>query len=402
MKFFKSLSAVGIVLAMATALTTSVSAANRTAYSIGVKFYKTSSATTYDDFVTNATNAQSAYSEISDITSGRTQYPTTTILKNHINDNIIFLNSHANYDHIAFRYKNSSDKYIQNGYIMGSDATMTNGTAYVGLGDCNLSNVELITFAGCKTADTTKGNNITATAVKQGAKCAVGFTDEIVSKSSSGKAWLNSYNKYLASGCNIGEAVYKATKDNSTSNLGTYVSIYGYGAGKITNSEAKAIELSDGTSKVITANDILSSESALLNFMQSYDNEFNNDDYKYYVNMFNKETNTGMVVFNHYINDKIITNKSYVICIENGYVTDVLKSNINNNIDEEILNTRVVAFSSRPTSAEYSDVEGEIYKTDEFYEYDYVTDELRYTKVEYSINETGEIIDNVTETVIEE
>lgn len=402
MKLFKQLSAIGVAVVMAATFATAISAANRTAYSIGVKYYKSSSATTYDDFTTSAANAQSAYSNISGITSSRTQYPTTTILKNHINDSVIFLNSHANYDHIAFKYKNSSGTYVQNGYVMGNDTT--NGSNYIGLSSHSMSNVELITFVGCKTASTSgqnDHNNITATAVAQGAKCAVGFTEEITSRNTTGKAWLKSYNNYLASGCNVGEAVHKATQDNSTSNLGQYVSILGYGADKITTSSAKAADFSRGVSDVVTSEDILGSESALLNFMQSYDSNFNSNEYRYYVNIFNKESNTGMVVFNHYINDQIITNKSYVICIENGFVTDVLESNVNKNVDEEVLCAQAAAFSSQPALASYQ-IEGNIYKTDEFYEYDYITNELRYTKVEYSLGETGEIIENVTETVIVE
>lgn len=402
MKLFKRLSAIGVAVAMAATFATNVSAANRTAYSIGVKYYQSLSATSYDDFVTSASNAQSAYSKISDITSSRTQYPTTTALKNHINDNVIFLNSHANYDHIAFKYKNSSGTYVQNGYIMGKDTNTTDGSSYIGLSGRSMSNVELITFAGCKTANENTGNNITATAVARGAKCAVGFTEEIVSRNTAGKAWLKSYNNYLASGCNIGEAVSKATKDNSTSNLGKYVNIYGYGAGKITTSAAKAAEFSGGVGNVVTSEEILGSESALLNFMQSYDSNFNNDEYKYYVNIFNKETNTGMVVFNHYINDQIITNKSYVICIENGYLTDVLKSNVDNKADEAKVSEQAAMFSAQPATVTYSGVEGEIYKTEEFYEYDYATNELKFTRVEYTMGETGEIIENITETVIGE
>ena len=79
MKLFKQLSAIGVAVGMAATFATATSAVNRTAYSIGVKYYATSSATTYDDFTTSAANAQSAYSNISGITSSRTQFPTTTI-----------------------------------------------------------------------------------------------------------------------------------------------------------------------------------------------------------------------------------------------------------------------------------------------------------------------------------
>lgn len=399
MKLFKRLSAIGVAVAMAATFSTSVSAANRTAYSIGVRYYETSSASSYDNFVTSATNAQSAYSKISDITSSRTQYPTTTTLKNHVNDNVIFLNSHANYNVIAFRYKNTSGTYVQTGYVSGNDMTATDGATYVGLSGRSMSNVELITFAGCKTAYVVNGSNIAYTAVSRGAKCSVGFSDEIVSRNTAGQAWLKSYNNYLANGCNVGEAVSKATKDNPTSNLGKYVTIYGYGANKITTSAAKAATFSNGNG-ILSSEQILSSESALFDFMKSYNSEFNSDEYKYYVNIFDKESNTGMVVFNHYINDNIITNKAYVICIENGFVTDVLQSNIGDQTDEETLSAKVAAFSSRPEIVPYSEIESNAYKTEEFYEYDYNTNELKYTKVEYTIGEAGEIIENVTETLV--
>lgn len=73
MKLFKQLSAIGVAVVMAATFATAISAANRTAYSIGVKYYKSSLATTYNDFTTSAANAQSAYSNISNITSSRTQ-----------------------------------------------------------------------------------------------------------------------------------------------------------------------------------------------------------------------------------------------------------------------------------------------------------------------------------------
>lgn len=40
MKLFKRLSAIGVAVAMAATFATNVSAANRTAYSIGVKYYQ--------------------------------------------------------------------------------------------------------------------------------------------------------------------------------------------------------------------------------------------------------------------------------------------------------------------------------------------------------------------------
>lgn len=402
MKLFKRLSAISVAVAIAATFATNVSAANRTAYSVGVSYYESASDTSADNFVTNATNAANAYARISGISSARTQYPTTTSLKNHINDNVIFYNSHANYDHIAFKYKNSSGVFTQVGVHMNGDGTGVSGTKYVGLSGRSLSNVELITFAGCYTALTDNGNNITATAVARGAKCAVGFTGKIESRVPAGIAWLKSYNDYLASGSLVGQAVYDATRNNSSSNLGKLVSIYGYGADKITSTSAKAIAFSDGTNNIVAAEKVLSSEKALFDFMHSYDNEFDENEYKYYVNMFAKESNTGMIVFNHYINDNIITNKSYTIYIENGYVADVSKNNFGKFVDENMLDEQAIAFSNRPEVMAYSENNTNIDEINEYYEYDYNTGELRYIKVEFYTNESGEIVENSTVIVIGE
>lgn len=382
---------------MSATVAISVYAANRTAYSIGVN-YSTSDSDTVDDFQSSAKNAAAAYKKISDMSSLVSYTPTLASLKSHINDNVVFLNSHASYDHIAFRYKNSKSEYVKVGYIMDDNTTL-GGTSYVGLNKCSMNNVELITFAGCKTANTENGSNITSAAVTRGAKCAVGFTGEITSRGTAGKAWLKSYNNYLASGCNVGEAVHKATADNSTSDLGKNVNIQGYGAQRIAPiAESNAIENMDDMGSVYAADRILSSENALFDFMSAYDNNFDSSKYKYYINIFDKARDTGMVVFNYYIDDNIITNKSYVIYIENGLVADISESNVDKNINEEALCERASVFSSYLEAASYS--ENENGETKEYYEYDYNIGELRYVKAEFVVGETGEIIENTVEYII--
>ena len=98
------------------------------------------------------------------------------------------------------------------------------------------------------------------------------------------------------------------------------------------------------------------------------------------------------------IDDNIITNKSYVIYIENGLVADISESNVDKNINEEALCERASVFSSYLEAASYS--ENENGETKEYYEYDYNIGELRYVKAEFVVGETGEIIENTVEYII--
>lgn len=398
MKLFKRLSAIGVAVAMAATFATSVSAANRTAYSVGVKYYESASDTTAQDFSSGAQAAANAYAKLSDVKSVISKSPSETTLTNHINDNILFLDSHANYDRIVFRYKNSSGNFVQCGYRMGKDGT-SNGVSFVGLDSHTMKNVELVTFVGCYTANENYGMNIAATAVNKGAKCSVGFKEQIYPTTSNGKGWISSYNNYLVSGYDVGRAIYEASRANPNSDLGEHVYVYGYGLDGITSKTVKTFEHSDGTNKIMSSDELLKSENDLFNFMKSYDNTFDSDKYKYYVNIFDKNSNTGIVVFNHYIGENIITNKSYIIFIENGYVADVSKSNTEKDIDENILIEQMNSFSVIQDIQTY-DNESNIYETEEHFEYNYNTGELKYIRGDFSLGEFGEIINDTTELTI--
>lgn len=398
MKLFKRLSAIGVAIAISTTLSINAFAATKTALCVGVNYDNDLDLTTTGDFRTNASNAKKAYSQISDMTATLYYTPTNAGIKNHITDNVIFLNSHARYNRINFSYKNSSGNYVH--VYVGTGTNYTSGNEYyIGLSSYNLSNVQLITFAGCKTADRDNANNnLVATAYSKGAKCAVGFTNTINSRITSGVGWLKTYNESLGSGDAVAIAINNASKAYPTSNLGSYVYLMGAG-NSIASASTSEIMLLNGTQTTISADDFLSSHNSINNFMRSYDETFDENEYKYRVNIFDEANKTGIVIFNHYINDSIITNKAYVVYIENGYVVDVSRTNTDASVNENLIYEKAAAFISRPET--YSlPISGEIIETDEHYEYDYNTNELRYVKTVFTIDELGDIVENATEYVI--
>lgn len=397
MKLLKKLSAIGLAIALSTSFSVNALAATKTALCIGVNFESDLSTKT-GNYTTNASNAKKAYSTISGMTATLYYTPSATNVKKHITDNVIFLNSHANDWRINFSYKNSSGNYIHVHVTNGTNST--SGNEYnVGLASYDLSNVKLITFAGCSTADRSHANtNLVATAYAQGAKCAVGFTESISTTGTTGSGWLKKYNESLAAGDPVGIAINNATKAYSTSDLGSKVYLMGSG-NSITSASTSEIMLLNGTQTTISADDFLSSHNSIIDFMHSYDETFDENEYKYKVNIFDEATQTGIVIFNHYINDNIITNKAYVVYIENGYVVDVSKSNTDTSVNENFIYEKAAAFSSRPEA--YSlPTSGEIIETDEHYEYDYNTNELRYVKTDYTLDEFGCIADNTVEYVV--
>lgn len=396
MKLLKRLSAIGLAIAVSMTLSVNAFAATKTALCIGVDYE--SSSKDEGDYRTNAATAKAAYSKINGMSATLYYTPIYTNVLNHMNDNVIFLNSHSNPTQIIFSYKVSTGKY-KSVVIDTTQSYPTGDNTFIALNTLNMSNVQLITFAGCNTADRGYANtNLIATAYASGAKCAVGFTDKISSTSTAGAGWLKTYNESLASGDVVGRAINKASTAYPTSTLGSYVYMMGSG-NNITSSSSSEIMMLDGTQTTMSANDFLSSNQSINDFMRSYDETFNGNEYKYHVNIFDEATQTGIVIFNHYINDNIITNKAYVVYIENGYVVDVSKSNTDTSVNENFIYEKATAFSSRPET--YSlPISGEIIETDEHYEYDYNTDELRYVKTVYTLDEFGCIADNTIEYVV--
>lgn len=116
-----------------------------------------------------------------------TSTPTKTKLNNHIDDTVLFLNSHANSQAIYFINENTG---IDCDIKVGSSDSNT-----VGLNDITFSNSKLISFIGCETGKTVTGGNLAEKAVQKGADTAIGFNHTISSRTGTGPNWLNAFRR---------------------------------------------------------------------------------------------------------------------------------------------------------------------------------------------------------------
>lgn len=136
---------------------------------------------------------------------------------------------------MRFKFYNNSNVYTD---VKLGDSYASNPN--VNISNKDLSSVYLISFVGCLTGR--GSSNITKSAVSSGASCALGFIDEISSRSTNGKNWLISYNNYLAQGKTVTYAVSHATAEYPSSNLGDYAVIEGSGSTTIAAPSSKGVE----------------------------------------------------------------------------------------------------------------------------------------------------------------
>lgn len=136
---------------------------------------------------------------------------------------ILFFSGHANTDNIAWNYKGNGGDY-KTGVYMGYNLDSTTGYKYAGLKSFNMNKVNLITFAGCKTALGT--SNITKTAADKGVTTAVGWPDSI--EASSHTTWLSRYSSQFTTGIKtVKNAVDYANSFTYSDNLDMNAKIYG-------------------------------------------------------------------------------------------------------------------------------------------------------------------------------
>lgn len=201
-----------------------------------------------------------------------------------LGSSIVFLNGHGNYNCILCG-DTVDDAAHQCGVHKDSDSTISSkGYTYAGLKSRNLNGVKLISFIGCKTAKT--DDNLCTSAIAGGAKCAIGFTNSINSRSADGKKWLKKYHDALGNGSTIENAIDAVTLAAPNSNLGDYIKTYGK-----TNFNLLLNGKSSGSAKYITDQDyftslktlIVNSQEGDLNIgvnleeMKAVDGEFNFD-----------------------------------------------------------------------------------------------------------------------------
>lgn len=245
-----------------------VTEAKMVAYSVGTD-YGTAVDTSID-----ATNATSAYYGTGLYSAYYNTKPTYQYLRGNnphtnkprLESNIVFLSGHGNYDRLVFNYLGKGGDYAT-GVYSEKNTTLNNYYKVAGLKSYNMNNVGMIIFAACLTGK--EGvRNIADTAVLQGATVSIGWRQSIEAPSHT--LWLNRFNKALAKGKTLWDAVQEAGKYSYDDNAVKDMSIYGdFNNYKITNTYTTA-----------TINTLNHSENNTSESLKDYDVSiiFENDD----------------------------------------------------------------------------------------------------------------------------
>lgn len=349
------------------------------AYSIGSK-YGTGLEHAGDDFTQNVLNAANAYGRLSNVTSYYSTEPTYSYLtgnnalgQRRIASHIVFVNGHANPTLITTPSKNEANYRV--GICTSYDgAKTTDGLfTFAGLKSVDMSSCSLITFAGCCTGQGI--DSLTGLAYTRGAKIAVGFNGEISSRSSQGRAWLQTYNASLGNGNSVYTSIINACNAYPNSDLSVEVIIAGDTGTTLGVADLRAQDLENkflqDIKKPITdtyqlvANislnvkekqmahkddrlDLYEDEfKDIISIIKNSDADFEPSNYTVTSNLFDKENGDGLIFFKYFINDKIETNKVYMGIIKNNKLENIVlsgvkKENLSNlsiDSDEEIEKT---------------------------------------------------------------
>lgn len=398
-KITKKLIVWGLTLACACSLAPSASAGSIvTATSVGVNYnYENDDGTTSThDFVTNATNANAAYSSISTCNNASLiTAPQAAQLREAIKANVVFLNSHANAGFIRFKYYYGTT--LRNFDVRAS----TTNSSHVSLSDLSLSNVDLIQFFGCHTAENnSSGDSLISVAHSKGADLAVGFEGTISTRTTAGRNWLNVYQSKLASGNSWISAFAAACAAQPGTNIQSNMRYTGNSSLSIAPTSSTQ-SLSSNTMSIDIDNvkfddKIDWSEETAFSIASELNLGIDINDYNCSFTLLNEDDNAGVFVFDYDIGENITSNKSYAVVIMDGKVTNVFANNENVQINQDVIANKystlssAVAQTASPISLE------NVVDTEEQYTYDCSTGKLTYTYVAYT-EEDGVIIDNVVE-----
>lgn len=319
----------------------------RYAYSIGIN-------DNGDDFTPNVIFAKDMYATISTMTgSYLSTSPDVTYMKGNnpngyrrIASNVVFLNGHACPTFMSFDIT---------GVVSGNDTS-----DYVGLSSTNMKHVELISFVGCRTG---AGDiNLCSTAISQGAKTAVGFTDEVHSRIDEGRLWLRYYNSSLAAGNSVAHSAAFAIALVPHSSLSQHVIIYGNPytviapAAKSSTTDLEFIKKELDPNTPISAIDKNEITADIKEQIKSLDGTF--DASKYKASLVNVTDSISYLILNYYIDDIIQTNKAFVVILQDGYATEILfkNRNIKGDISEKELLERIANFNKKDISSKLKNI----------------------------------------------
>ncbi|MCL2654658.1 MAG: Ig-like domain-containing protein, partial [Coriobacteriia bacterium] len=118
---------------------------------------------------------------------------------------IVFFDGHGNYDNVMFNYHEKGGEYFTGVWIDPTGQSQKTKGYYVGIPSTPMTNVKLITFAACLTAEQGHGRNLCSAAIDKGAATAVGWSTEVYTTDLS--PWLTRYTDSLSRGFTVAEAV---------------------------------------------------------------------------------------------------------------------------------------------------------------------------------------------------
>lgn len=107
--------------------------------------------------------------------------PTTSNIKQNIKSPVVVFTGHGIYNMMVFGQAGISKKTYDDTINCGTDEEGSRDRQMVGIGQFNLSSVNLMIFSGCLTSDNSHGNDypIARMAIEYGAKSSIGWTHEI-------------------------------------------------------------------------------------------------------------------------------------------------------------------------------------------------------------------------------
>lgn len=391
------------------------------AYSIGVN-HGTGDGKYDGDFTPNVINAKNAYARINNMVSNQLLKPTFTLMYSSnpngnriIASKVVFLNGHSTYAKMTFNHNNIGNDY-NTGVTNSHD-----GNNCAGLLSVDMSTCKVISFVGCQTGNIDYASNLVRTAVARGANTAVGFKEDITSRSSTGQNWLKKYNNALANGSTVSESLRAAVNSYPNCDMSSNVIIAGrptQTVASVGTSSAVCAE-SNVNQPVYTANidvseipDSIKEDAtdevyaSVIERIKEVDDSFDASDYKVSVNRYDADHNSGVMIFIYCMNGIIETNKAYVCTINNNVITDITGPAMNT---AEVMRTREVIPTEKQLCSlamehqEEKSVElmenaqGVVSESNarmvEGYNYDYYTNKLIYEKTIYRKDQEGIIYD---------
>lgn len=320
---------------------------------------------------------------------------------------ILFFYGHGNtYCQAFWSNNNKTGIWAEDKERVGTTAEDGTPAEFAEMLDEDFQHVGLVSFIGCKTADSQELHNIAQFAVDQGAQASLGFKETIYGEATDSKNWILRYIQNLCSGYSLKEAVDGANREYSNCDLTKKFKIFGNENYQVVENPTRSIN----TEKKMEIPNELLSESVKLeegfllqelddvdaikypeyqeiyDIIQSVDASFDPKDYQISIHSGIEGDDHAQIFLQYCIGGKIMTSKYYVLTYDDGSILSIVKkpyeTTFNNepSFQKELLESvQQYEKQAKAFSAEEVDA-GENIKvtpTEKEYYYDYETGELK-------------------------